>query len=334
MPKKKTDEGAEDSMEAALSDIRKIIGEDNVGTGECEDVEFLPTGLAGLDFVMGGGMPKGRIIEVSGAASSAKSSTCLYLAGVVQRAGGKVAWIDMESAWGAKFSEGLGVDTASISVITPECGEDAFKTIDRLSQANVDLVVIDSVSTMVPRKEVEGEYGQETMALMARMMSAGLRKLQGVLARSGTTAIFINQLRDSMNASPYGPKNVTTGGKALPFYSSVRLETARESTVKDEKGPDKTKAIGINVRIKNVKNKVGMPFRTETVALRYGTGFDLEDSLMRMAERLGIVKRSGSSYSFGEVKLGIGMEKSCEMLREDLLTRQALADAVLAEMNK
>jgi recombination protein RecA len=317
---RETDEGA-DLLSSTIDDLNKKLGEGNrqvIEIGKVEDVECVPTGIVGLDYVLGGsGLPMGRIIEVSGAASSAKSSLCLHLAGVFQKSNRKVAWIDLENSLGAKFSNGLGVDMEKLIVATPETGEDAFKVMGALAEAGVELIVLDSVSAMVPTREVEGEFGDTTMASQARMMSQGLRKLNGILSKSGSTVVFINQVRDAMSASPYGPRTVTTGGKALPFYASVRLETARESTVKGEGDKATSEAVGIMVRIKNSKNKIGYPFRTESVFLSFGDGFDTTDSLVRMGERYGIVRKSGAWYYFGETKLGNGMENVKAYLNSD-----------------
>jgi recombination protein RecA len=276
-------------------------------------VEVIPTGSIALDIALGiGGLPRGRIVEIYGPESSGKTTLALHAIANVQRAGGIAAIIDAEHALDPIYAAGLGVDLDSLYVSQPDTGEQALEIADTLVRSGaVDLIVIDSVAALVPRAEIEGEMGDSHVGLQARLMSQALRKMAGALSQTGTTAIFINQLREKIGVM-FGSPETTTGGKALKFYSSVRLDIRRIETLKGG-----TEAVGNRTRVKVVKNKMAPPFKQAEFDILYGEGISREGSLIDMGVDAGIVKKSGAWYTYEGDQLGQGKENSRAFLRDN-----------------
>ena len=275
--------------------------------------EFVSTGSIGLDAALGiGGLPKGRVVEIYGPESSGKTTLALHAIANVQKAGGIAAIIDAEHALDPTYAAGLGVDLDSLYVSQPDTGEQALEIADTLVRSGaVDLIVIDSVAALVPRAEIEGEMGDSHVGLQARLMSQALRKMAGALSQTGTTAIFINQLREKIGVM-FGSPETTTGGKALKFYSSVRLDIRRIETLKGG-----TEAVGNRTRVKVVKNKMAPPFKQAEFDILYGEGISREGSLIDMGVDAGIVKKSGAWYTYEGDQLGQGKENSRAFLRDN-----------------
>ena len=283
------------------------------------DIPSHSTGSIGLDEALGiGGIPVGRVVEVYGPESSGKTTLCLSTIAGVQRAGGTAAFVDAEHALDPEYASRLGVDLDSLVVSQPDCGEQALQIVEALVKTEkVALVVVDSVAALVPRAELDGQVGDAHVGLQARLMSQALRMLTSAAHKTGTTVIFINQLRQKIGVT-YGSSETTTGGNALKFYSSVRLDVRRRSTLKLGDEP-----YGSLTRVKVVKNKVSPPFKIAEFELLYGIGINREGELLDRALRSGVITRSGSWFAFGEEKLGQGRLKVCEGLRldRDLLQR-------------
>jgi len=269
-------------------------------------VEVIPTGSIALDIALGiGGLPRGRIVEIYGPESSGKTTLTLHAIANAQAAGGICAFIDAEHAFDAEYAKKLGVDIDALLVSQPDTGEQALEIMDMLIRSGaLDLVVVDSVAALVPRAEIEGEMGDSHMGLQARLMSQALRKITGALHQSKTTAIFINQLREKIGVF-FGSPETTTGGKALKFYASVRLDIRRIETLKD--GQD---AVGNRTRVKVVKNKMAPPFKQAEFDIIYGTGISREGSLIDLGAEVGIVKKSGAWYTYEADQLGQGKENA------------------------
>lgn len=264
-------------------------------------------------------MPRGRIVEVYGPESGGKTTLALHVVAEAQRQGGVAAFVDAEHALDPVYAAALGVDVGELLVSQPDTGEQALEIVELLVRSGaVDVVVVDSVAALVPRAEIEGEMGDSHVGLQARLMSQALRKLTGVLSKSGTTAIFINQIREKIGVL-YGNPETTPGGRALKFYASVRLEVRRKGDVKQ--GADR---IGSRTRVKVTKNKVAPPFREAEVDILFGRGIDKLGDLVQVASDLEVVQKSGSWFSYGEVRLGQGKEKAVELLN----TRPDLVDAI------
>lgn len=320
------------ALESTLKEIEKRYGKGAIfRLGEFierHQVEVWPTGLVSLDYVFGvGGLPKGRVVEVYGPESGGKTTLALTLAAQVQKQGGVVAFVDAEHALDPRYAERLGVSTADLLLSQPDSGETALEIVEVLARSGaVDLVVVDSVAALAPAKEIEGEMGEAQVGLQARLMSQALRKLTAVLAKTKTTALFINQVRDKVGG--YGPQEVTPGGRALKFYASVRLEVRRSAPpLKEGK-----EVVGIRVRVKAVKNKLAPPFREAEMEVRFGRGFDPLTDLLEVALRLGAVERAGTRYSFGQEVLGRGREEALKRLKEEPALGKALEEAVRERM--
>jgi recombination protein RecA len=314
--KKKEEETEDTALEEALKAIRKDIGADNVLVGDTFEVERWSTGFAGLDKVMGGGLPKGRIIESHGLESTGKSSIFLAICAAVQRAGGKAAWLDLECTYDTKFASMMGVDGSEMTVLRPNSGEEAFRAVAKLAEAGVDIIVLDSAAAVLSDKEVEEEFGEAGNAYgsTARLLSSGLKKVQPILARSGSILCIVNQMRANVNAKgPYDAKHIVTGGQAMKFYASVRIQTRKKEQLKDGDG----KPIGMIVSLKGEKCKVGRQGLETEVKFMHDTGFDDVDNLVRTAVEFGVITVQGNSHSFGESKLGVGFEKTVEAVRAD-----------------
>lgn len=332
---KKGEEESVPTIEEALKKLRKQYGEGVILQAQDmpDDIEVISTGCFAIDRLLGcGGLPKGRIIEIFGEPSEGKSTLCLFLTAQVQKSGGTVAYIDAENAYDASYAKNIGVETSKLMVAQPESLEEAFDTVRALAETNkVDLIVVDSVAALVPRSELEGEdMLKETMALQARLLGKALRILTGPISRSRTIVIFVNQTRSKVGVV-WGNPETTPGGKALKFFSSVRLKVSKGDKILGKKDEQ----IGNTVKITAVKNKVGFPFRKGSFDLYYGAGVDLVTDALDTAEELGVVKKEGNTYSFGETKIGVGREKAIEKLKSDTeiyeKIREATASAVKAE---
>jgi recombination protein RecA len=303
----------EKALESALAQIDRQFGKGSVmrlGSDERAPVEVIPTGSIALDVALGvGGLPRGRIIEIYGPESSGKTTLTLHAIANVQRAGGIAAFVDAEHALDPDYAAKLGVDIDQLLVSQPDTGEQALEIADMLIRSGaIDLVVIDSVAALVPRAEIEGEMGDSHVGLQARLMSQALRKLTGGLNQTKTTAIFINQLREKIGVF-FGSPETTAGGKALKFYASVRLDIRRIETLKDG-----TEAVGNRTRVKVVKNKMAPPFKQAEFDILYGIGISREGSLIDFGVDHGIVKKSGSWYTYDGDQLGQGKENARSFL--------------------
>ncbi|HWC83680.1 MAG TPA: recombinase RecA [Pseudonocardiaceae bacterium] len=304
------------ALELALAQIDKQFGKGSVmrlGDEGRAPVSVIPTGSIALDVALGvGGLPRGRVVEVYGPESSGKTTVALHAVANAQAAGGVAAFIDAEHALDPEYAKALGVDTDALLVAQPDTGEQALEILDMLIRSNaLDIVVIDSVAALVPRAEIEGDMGDSHVGLQARLMSQALRKITGALNHSGTTAIFINQLREKVGVM-FGSPETTTGGRALKFYSSVRLDIRRIETLKDG-----TDAVGNRTRVKVVKNKVAPPFKQAEFDMIYGHGISKEGSLIDVGVEQGFVRKSGAWYTYDGDQLGQGKENARKFLTEN-----------------
>ena len=304
-------------IELTTSEIEKRFGKGSIMKfGDAADalsVESIPTGALALDAALGiGGVPRGRIIEIYGPESSGKTTLSLEILAEAQAMGGVVAFIDAEHALDPGYAARLGVDIDEVLISQPDTGEDALEICDMLVRSGaIDVIVIDSVAALVPRAEIEGEIGDSSVGLQARLMSQALRKLAGSLSKSKTTCIFINQLREKIGVM-FGNPETTTGGRALKFFASVRLEIRRVESIK--KGTD---VIGNRVRVKVVKNKVAAPFRQAEFDILYGEGISKEGCVLDMAVDENIVNKSGSWYTYGQERIGQGRESAKDFLKQN-----------------
>ncbi|HEY2043828.1 MAG TPA: recombinase RecA [Jatrophihabitans sp.] len=306
----------EKALEVALGQIDKQFGKGSVmrlGERPYVPIEVIPTGSIALDLALGiGGLPRGRVVEIYGPESSGKTTVALHAVANAQAAGGVAAFIDAEHALDPEYARALGVDTDALLVSQPDTGEQALEIMDMLIRSGaLDIVVVDSVAALVPRAEIEGEMGDSHVGLQARLMSQALRKITGALSNSGTTAIFINQLREKIGVM-FGSPETTTGGKALKFYSSVRLDVRRIETLKD--GAD---AVGNRTRVKVVKNKVAPPFKQAEFDIVYGHGISREGSLIDVGVDQAIIRKSGAWYTYEGDQLGQGKENVRSFLRDN-----------------
>lgn len=311
------------ALEVALSQIDKQFGKGSVmrlGDDNRPPVQVIPTGSLALDVALGiGGLPRGRVIEVYGPESSGKTTVALHAVANAQKAGGNAAFIDAEHALDPVYARALGVDTDSLLVSQPDTGEQALEIADMLIRSGgIDIIVIDSVAALVPKAEIEGEMGDSHVGLQARLMSQALRKITGALSATGTTAIFINQLREKIGVF-FGSPETTTGGKALKFYASVRIDVRRIETLKEAGAP-----VGNRTRAKVVKNKMAPPFKQAEFDIVYGKGISREGSIIDMGVEAGIVRKSGSWFTFGDDQLGQGKEN----VRQFLVDNPELANEI------
>jgi recombination protein RecA len=304
------------ALEMALAQIDKNFGKGSVmrlGDENRPPVAVIPTGSIALDVALGiGGLPRGRVVEIYGPESSGKTTVALHAVANAQRNGGIAAFIDAEHALDPDYAKKLGVDTDALLVSQPDTGEQALEIADMLVRSGaIDIIVIDSVAALVPRAEIEGEMGDSHVGLQARLMSQALRKMTGALANTGTTAIFINQLREKIGVM-FGSPETTTGGKALKFYASVRIDVRRIETLKDG-----TDAVGNRTRAKIVKNKMAPPFKQAEFDIIYGVGISREGSLIDMGVEHGFVRKSGAWYTYEGDQLGQGKENARAFLRDN-----------------
>ncbi|NCU90018.1 MAG: recombinase RecA [Actinobacteria bacterium] len=301
------------ALDTALAQIERQFGKGSVikmSDRIATPIEVIPTGSITLDMALGiGGLPRGRVIEIFGPESSGKTTLTLHAIASAQKNGGIAAFIDAEHAFDAEYAKKLGVDIDSLLVSQPDTGEQALEIMDMLVRSGaLDLIVVDSVAALVPRAEIEGEMGDSHMGLQARLMSQALRKITGALSQSKTTAIFINQLRDKIGVF-FGSPETTTGGKALKFYASVRMDIRRIETLKDGQ-----EAVGNRTRVKVVKNKMAPPFKQAEFDILYGIGISREGGLLDLGVDLGIVKKSGAWFTYEGDQLGQGKENSRQFL--------------------
>ena len=311
------------ALKVALSQIDKQFGKGSVmrlGDDNRPPVQVIPTGSLALDVALGiGGLPRGRVIEVYGPESSGKTTVALHAVANAQKAGGNAAFIDAEHALDPVYARALGVDTDSLLVSQPDTGEQALEIADMLIRSGgIDIIVIDSVAALVPKAEIEGEMGDSHVGLQARLMSQALRKITGALSATGTTAIFINQLREKIGVF-FGSPETTTGGKALKFYASVRIDVRRIETLKEAGAP-----VGNRTRAKVVKNKMAPPFKQAEFDIVYGKGISREGSIIDMGVEAGIVRKSGSWFTYGDDQLGQGKEN----VRQFLVDNPELANEI------
>ncbi|QXJ25027.1 recombinase RecA [Actinomadura graeca] len=304
----------EKALETALAQIERQFGKGSVmrmGEEARAPVEVIPTGAIALDIALGiGGLPRGRVVEVYGPEGSGKTSVALHAVASVQKKGGIAAFVDAEHALDPEYATRLGVDIDALLVSQPDTGEQALEITDMLIRSGaIDIVVIDSVAALVPRAEIEGEMGDSHVGLQARLMSQALRKLTGAINQTRTTAIFINQLREKVGVM-FGSPETTTGGRALKFYASVRLDIRRIETLKDG-----TEAVGNRVRVKVVKNKMAPPFRVADFDLLYGLGISREGGLIDLGVEHGFVRKSGAWYTYDGDQLGQGKENARNFLK-------------------
>jgi recombination protein RecA len=306
----------EKALDAALANIERQFGKGSVmrlGEETRAALEVIPTGAIALDVALGiGGLPRGRVVEIYGPESSGKTTVALHAVANAQRAGGIVAFIDAEHALDPEYAKALGVDTDALLVSQPDSGEQALEIADMLIRSGaLDLIVVDSVAALVPRAEIEGEMGDSHVGLQARLMSQALRKMTGALNGAGTTMIFINQLREKIGVM-FGSPETTTGGRALKFYSSVRLDVRRIETLKDGQ-----EMVGNRTRIKVVKNKVAPPFKQAEFDIMYGQGISREGGLIDVGVEAGLVRKAGAWYTYEGDQLGQGKENSRSFLRDN-----------------
>lgn len=305
-----------DALEAVLKDIKTKYGEGSImklGEAPKVDVDVIPTGSLMLDFALGvGGVPRGRVIEIFGSESSGKTTLALHIVAEAQKKGGICAFVDAEHALDPEYARKIGVKIDDLLISQPDTGEQALEIVDSLVRSSsIDIVVVDSVAALTPQAEIEGEMGAHHIGLQARLMSQALRKLTAITAKSKTVVIFINQIRMQIGVM-FGNPETTTGGKALKFYSSMRIEVKRTAQIK--RGED---IIGSRIRAKVVKNKVAAPFKTAEFDIIYNEGISFASDVLNLGEKYEIIKKAGASYSYGDVKLGVGYDKARVFVKEN-----------------
>ena len=310
------DEGKKKTLDAALKSIDKAFGKGTLvrlGDKQVEPIDAISTGSVGLDIALGiGGVPKGRIIEIYGPESSGKTTLTLHIIAECQKAGGICAFVDAEHALDVKYASNLGVDTDNLYVSQPDFGEQALDIVETLAKSGaIDLIVVDSVAALTPKNEIEGDMGDQHVGLQARLMSQALRKLAGVVHKMNTTVIFINQIRMKIGAMGYGTPETTTGGNALKFYASVRLDVRKIATLKQNEEP-----IGNRTKVKVVKNKVAPPFKTAEFDIMFGEGISRDGEIIDYGVKLDIIDKSGAWFSYKAAKIGQGRENAKAYLKE------------------
>lgn len=321
------------ALEDTVAQIEKNFGKGSVmilGQNSSLNVEAIPTGSLALDLALGvGGVPKGRIIEIYGPESSGKTTLSLHILAECQKQGGEAAFIDAEHALDPEYASNLGVDIDSLLVSQPDTGEQALEITEALVRSGaIDIVVIDSVAALVPRAEIEGEMGDSHVGALARLMSQALRKLAGVVSKSNCTVIFINQLREKIGVM-YGNPEVTTGGRALKFFSSVRLDVRKSDVIKDNGD-----LIGARTKIKIVKNKVAPPFREVEVDIMYGKGISRIGEILDLGVIAGAVQKSGAWFNYGETRLGQGRDNAKNFLEQNPAIAEEISQKITEEKSR
>lgn len=316
MAKTQMEEGRGKAAQSAIDQIRQRYGENAImrfGEAKSMQVEVVSTGSISLDMALGvRGVPRGRVIEIFGPEASGKTTLAQHIISEVQKTGGIAAFIDAEHALDPEYAKKIGVEVDNLFISQPDTGEQALEILETLVRSNaVDVVVVDSVAALVPKAEIEGEMGDSHMGLQARLMSQALRKLTGIVSKTKTVVIFINQTRQKIGVF-FGNPETTTGGTALKFYSSVRIEVRRSAQIKQG-----DRIIGNRVKVKVVKNKVAAPFRTTEFDIMYNEGISVSGDILDTGVEHKVIHKSGNSYSFGEEKLGVGREKAKQFLREN-----------------
>lgn len=328
---KKIDSGKSEAVTTAIEQIERQFGKGSImklGSDRKIDIEVVPTGALSLDIALGvGGVPRGRIIEIFGPESSGKTTLALHILAEAQKNGGKVAFIDAEHAVDPTYAEAIGVDIKDLYISQPDFGEQALEILETLVRsAAFDVIVIDSVAALTPRAEIEGDMGDSHMGLQARLMSQALRKITGITGKTGTTVIFLNQLRMKIGVM-FGNPETTTGGNALKFYSSVRMDIRQK-----EKIMEGDKVIGHVRRVKVVKNKVAPPFREATFNIIFPRGIDKESSILDAALNQGVIEKSGSWFKYEDKQLAQGQSSVISLLKEDTKLRAEIEKAVRASI--
>ena len=321
------------ALQAAMAKIEKDFGRGSVmrmGDEQVEDVEVIPTGSLALDAALGvGGYPKGLIIEIYGPESSGKTTLAIHAIAQAQKEGGIAAFIDAEHAFDRFYAKKLGVDVDELLIAQPDNGEQALEIADQLIRSSaIDIIVIDSVAALTPKAEIEGDMGDNKVGLQARLMSQALRKLTSTISKTNTTCIFINQLREKIGVM-FGNPETTTGGNALKFYASVRLDIRRVTTLKDGDTP-----IGNQVRVKIVKNKVAPPFRKAEFEITFGEGISHVGEIVDLGVELGIIKKSGSWFSYGETRLGQGRDAVKRVIKDNPELTAELEEKIAAALKE
>jgi recombination protein RecA len=319
------------SIDQALKEIRTKFGDESIatyGSGAPQKIAAISTGSIGLDAALGvGGLPCGRIIEIFGPESSGKTTLALHSIAEAQKAGGVAAFVDAEHALDPEYARRIGVKLSELLISQPDTGEQALDIVESLVRSgNVDIIVIDSVAALTPKDEIEGEMGQQHVGKQARLMSQALRKLTAIVSRSKTIVIFINQIRMQIGVM-FGNPETTPGGKALKFYTSVRLDIRRIASIK--KGEE---VVGGRVRVKVVKNKVAAPFKTTEFDLLYNEGISREGELIALGEKYELVAKSGATYKMGETKLGVGYDAARTFLRDNKDVSKELLKQIKAKL--
>jgi recombination protein RecA len=320
------------AIDIAVSQIEKQFGKGSImrmgQKGAIAPIEAISTGAISIDFALGiGGLPRGRVIEIFGPESSGKTTLALQVVAEAQKDGGMAAFVDAEHALDAQYAQKLGVDLENLLVSQPDHGEQALEIVETLIRSGaVDVVVVDSVAALVPKAEIEGEMGEAQMGLQARLMSQALRKLTGVVAKSKTCLIFINQLREKIGVM-FGNPETTTGGRALKFYASVRIDIRRIASIKDG-----DQVIGGRTRVKVVKNKVAPPFREAEFDVMYGEGISREGDLLDLAVEKRIVEKSGAWFAYAGERLGQGRENAKQFLKDNADIRRTIEDRLRKEL--
>lgn len=321
------------ALEIAVSEIKEKFGEGAImklGEARRVDVDAIPTGSISLDLALGvGGMPKGRVIEMYGPESSGKTTVALHTVAQAQKQGGLAAFVDAEHALDPEYAKRIGVKIDDLLISQPDTGEQALDIVESLVRsAAVDVIVVDSVAALTPRAEIEGEMGQQHMGLQARLMSQALRKLTAIVAKSGTTVIFINQIRMKIGIV-FGNPEETPGGKALKFYSSVRIDLRRSAQIKQGE-----QIIGNRVKAKVVKNKVAAPFRTAEFDIMYNKGISYEGDVLNLGIKYGLVSKGGSWFNYGDMKLGQGTEGAKKFFEENPKVLKEIVNKILEAAEK
>lgn len=324
-------EGKLKALQAAMAKIEKDFGKGSImklGDEHVENIEVIPTGSIALDNALGvGGYPRGRIIEIYGPESSGKTTLAIHAIAEAQKNGGIAAFIDAEHAFDRFYAKKLGVDVDELLISQPDNGEQALEIADQLIRSSaIDIIVIDSVAALTPKAEIEGDMGDNKVGLQARLMSQALRKLTSTISKTNTTCIFINQLREKIGVM-FGNPETTTGGNALKFYASVRLDIRRVTTLKDGDTP-----IGNQVRVKIVKNKVAPPFRKAEFEITFGEGISHVGEIVDLGVELGIIKKSGSWFSYGETRLGQGRDAVKKVIKDNPELSEELEDKIAAAL--